>query len=102
MNLFAGPGGWTLLPYVLAVAIPLSLTRTKDAAALNAAGAFFMAAASMLFFTALLRGSPFRLGFGDSSNRAIFHLVPVVLIGTAQWLGSSGFWSRVRGTNSPV
>lgn len=101
-NLFAGPGGWTLLPYVLAVTIPVSLMRTKDAAALNAPAAFFVAAASVLFFTALLRESPFRVGFGDSFNRAIFHLVPIVLIGTTQWLGSRGLQSRRRRTDSPM
>jgi hypothetical protein len=90
-NLFAWEGGWGVLPpllLVLASMAAASIRHLDDddgdvAVLLN----FCLAAVLLLFFAGFLREVPFRTGGGDSLNRQLFHLTPLVLVAIGRAIG---------------
>jgi hypothetical protein len=99
-NLFAWRGGWGILPIaVILLAGTAWLTTSSDdreGAEVRALLRFCLAAVLLLFFTGFLRDLPFRVGAGDSFNRQLFHLLPLVMVAIGRAIGRSGSLHQVQ------
>ena len=99
-NLFALRGGWGILPIaVVLLAGAAWLTTSPDdreGAEVRRLLRFCVAAVLLLFFTGFLRDEPFRVGAGDSFNRQLFHLLPLVMVAIGRAIGRSGSLHQVQ------
>lgn len=93
-NLFAWRGGWGILPIaVVLLAGTAWLTISSDdreGAEVRRLLRFCLAAVLLLFFTGFLRDLPFSVGAGDSFNRQVFHLLPLVMVAIGRAIARSG------------
>ena len=90
-NLFASRGGWGIQPIaVILLAGTAWLTTSsndREGAEVRALLRFCLAAVLLLFFPRFLRDLQFGVGAGDSFNRQLFHLLPLVMVAIG-WSGS--------------
>jgi hypothetical protein len=87
-NLFAFDGDWGLLAPFLILAAVGGLLDMRTHGEHRAILRFVRDASLVLFFTGFLRDVPFRVGAGDSLNRQLFHLLPLVVLGVGGWVGA--------------
>ncbi len=108
-NLFAFDGGWGLLAPFLILAAIVGLLDMRTRGEHRAILCFVRDAAFVMFFTGFLRGLPFRVSEGDSLNRQLFHLLPLLVLGVGGWVGarvdrhsreSGGAEQRIEGERS--
>lgn len=99
-NLFAWRGGWGILPIaVILLAGTAWFTTSSDdreGAEVRSLLRFCLAAVLLLFFTGFLRDLPFRVGAGDSFNRQLFHLLPLVMVAIGRAIARSGSLQQVQ------
>ena len=99
-NLFAWRGGWGILPIAVVLLAGAAWFTTspedREGAEVRALLRFCLAAFLLLFFTGFLRDLPFRVGAGDSFNRQLFHLLPLVMVAIGRAIGRSGSLHQVQ------
>jgi len=99
-NLFAWRGGWGILPLAVVLLAGTAWFTTssddREGAEVRALLRFCLAAVLLLFFTGFLRDLPFRVGAGDSFNRQLFHLLPLVMVAIGRGIAWSGSLHQVQ------